>query len=382
MAKRDYYEILGVDRNASDDEIKKAYRKMAIKYHPDKNPNDPSAEEKFKEAAEAYEVLSDGDKRARYDRFGHQGVGGAGGGGGGFHSAEDIFSRFGDIFGGGGGGFESFFGGGGGGRQRRQGQNLRIKLKLTLQEIANGADKKLKVKRYVSCKACGGNGAKNGTALKTCHTCNGSGQVRRVTNTMLGQMMTASTCPTCNGEGKIVTENCGVCYGSGREQVDETIDVRIPAGVADGMQLSMSGKGNVPERGGIAGDLLILIEEAEDDNLKREGNNIIYELYLNIADAALGTTVEVPTLDGKARIKIEAGVQPGKILRLRDKGLPDVQGYGGKGDQLIYVNIWVPKNLNREEQQIMEKLRSSPNFAPAPNKGDKSIFDRVKEFFS
>lgn len=380
--KRDYYEILGVSKTAQADEIKKAYRQMAIKFHPDKNPNDHTAEEKFKEAAEAYEVLSDPDKRAKYDRFGHQAMGGNGGAGG-FDNMDDIFSRFGDIFGGGGGGFGDFFGGGGGrggSRRTRKGQNLRIKLKLSLAEIVNGVEKKVKVRRFVSCQACGGNGAKNGTDLRTCPTCNGEGQVRRVVNTPLGQMMSSSTCTQCHGEGKIISHSCDVCKGSGRTEIEETISLKIPAGVQEGMQLSMTGKGNVPERGGLPGDLLILIEEEEDANLKRDGNNIVFDLYLNFADAALGTSVEVPTVDGKAKIKIDPGTQSGKILRLRGKGLPEVNGYD-RGDQLVNINVWTPKSLSKDEEQLLERLRSSHNFKPAPSKNDKSFFERVREIF-
>ncbi len=380
MTKRDYYEILGVGKSASEDEIKKAYRKLAIKYHPDKNPDDPSAEEKFKEAAEAYEVLGDGQKRQRYDQFGHQGVNGGGFGGGGFADANDIFSRFGDIFGD--TPFGDFFGGGGGrgGKRMRKGDSLRIKLKLNLEEVANGVEKKIKVKRYTSCEVCGGNGAKGGTALKTCTTCNGNGQVRRTVNTMLGQMVSTSTCPTCNGEGSIVSDRCDACHGEGRQLTEETISVKIPAGVAEGMQLNMAGKGNVPPRGGVAGDLLILIEEEENELLKRDGDNVIFDLHVNFADAALGTSMEVPTIEGKVKIKIEPGTQSGKILRLKDKGVRSINGYG-RGDQLIYVNVWTPQNLSREETEILEKLRNSPNFHPRPSKNDKSFFDRMKEFF-
>jgi molecular chaperone DnaJ len=377
MAKRDYYEILGVAKNATPEELKKAYRKVAIKYHPDKNEGDKEAEDKFKEAAEAYEVLSDPDKRRRYDQFGHQGVeGGAGG-----FNMEDIFSRFDDIFGGG-GGFGDFFAGGRSQSQRvRKGTNLRIKLKLTLQEISGGVEKKIKVKRYVSCDACQGTGARNGTALKTCHTCQGTGQIRKVVNTMLGQMVTTNTCPTCNGEGKIIESNCQVCSGEGRVYLEEVINIKIPAGVTEGMQLSMSGKGNVPKRGGIPGDLLILVEEEEDSELKREGSNIHYDLYISFIDAALGTTVEVPTISGKVKIPIEPGTQGGKILRLRGKGLVDLNGFGS-GDQLIHVNIWTPKTLSADEKKILEGLRISPNFNPKPDKSDKtSFFDRMKNFF-
>ncbi len=380
MAKRDYYEILGLSRNATPEELKKAYRKTAIKYHPDKNPDNPEAEDLFKEAAEAYEVLSNPQKRERYDRFGHQGVGGSGGFGGGNMNMDDIFSQFGDIFGGG-SAFESFFGGGGGrGTRQRRGSNLRIKLKLTLDEVSHGVEKKIKVKRYVSCDVCGGNGAKNGTALQTCSTCNGSGQTRKVVNTMLGQMVSTNTCSTCNGEGKIVSQRCDNCHGEGRLMEEEVIPVQIPEGVGEGIQLSMSGKGNVPKRGGVPGDLLIVIEEAEDEDLKRDGSNIVYDLHLSFMDAVLGTDVEVPTVDGKVKIKIEPGTQSGKILRLRGKGIKDINGYG-KGDQLIHVNVWTPQKVSNEEKQLLEELRQSPNFKPQPGKGDKGFFERMKEYF-
>lgn len=380
--KRDFYEILGVDKSANADDIKKAYRKMAIKYHPDKNPNDPSAEEKFKEAAEAYEVLSDPNKRQRYDQFGHQGLGGAAGGGNygaGGMSMDDIFSQFGDIFGEG-SPFGSFFGGGGQQRRVRKGSDLRIKLKLNLEEVANGVEKKIKVKRHTTCNSCGGNGSKNGTALKTCTTCNGNGQVRRVTQTMLGQMVSTSTCPTCNGEGKIVETRCEPCFGEGRVLSEEVIPIKIPAGVADGMQLSMGGKGNVPPRGGVAGDLLIVVEEEEDENLKRDGNNVIYDLHISFVDAALGASIEVPTIDGKARITLEQGTQSGKILRLKGKGVPQLNSYV-RGDQLIHVNVWTPKQLSTEERAMLEKMRNSPNFQPKPGKNEKNFFDKMKDFF-
>ena len=377
-SKRDYYEILGVGRNASADEIKKAYRQMAIKYHPDKNPGDSKAEDKFKEAAEAYEVLSSPEKKTRYDQYGHQGMGGNGGGHGGMNM-DDIFSQFGDVFGG--GGFEGFFGGGRGGRSgQRQGSNLRIKLRLTLEEAALGVEKKIKVKRNVSCKTCNGSGAKSSSAMQTCSNCNGSGQVRRVTNTILGQMMSTSTCPVCSGEGKIVKEKCGSCHGEGVAAEEEVITIKVPAGVADGMQLSMSGKGNMPPRGGVPGDLIILIEEEEHAFLKREGANVVFDLYINFVDATLGTSVEVPTIDGKVKIKIDAGTQSGKILRLKDKGIKDLNSYQ-KGDQLIYVNVWTPKQLSSQEKEMLEKLRESPNFQPNPGKGEKSFFEKVKEFF-
>ncbi len=371
MAKRDFYEILGVDRSASKDELKKAYRKIAIKFHPDKNPDDKEAEEKFKEAAEAYEVLSNDEKRQRYDRFGHQGVGGAGGGfSGGGMNMDDIFSQFGDIFGGG-SPFESFFGGGGrGGRRTRKGTNLRIKLKLTLEEVAHGVEKKIKVNRLV---------VDPDTKFQTCSSCNGSGQVRKVMNTMLGQMMSTSTCPTCGGSGQTVESRATGVDSSGLKRQEEVIPIKIPAGVTDGMQLSMSGKGN-EVAGGIPGDLLILVEEVEDDTLKRDGNNVIYDLYVTFIDAALGTSIEVPTIDGKVKIKIEPGTQSGKILRLRGKGIKSVEGYG-QGDQLVHVNVWTPKKLNSEEKEALEALRESPNFQPDPSKSDKSFFERMKEFF-
>ncbi len=381
MAKRDFYEVLEISKSASEDEIKKAYRKMAIKFHPDKNPGDKAAEDKFKEAAEAYEVLSDANKKGRYDRHGHAGVGGNAGGGQ-HMNMDDIFSQFGNIF-----GDESPFGGmfgGGGGRgqqRQRKGTDLRIKLKLNLEEVANGVEKKIKVKRHVTCKSCSGNGAKNGTELNTCQTCGGAGQVRRVQQTMLGQMMTTSPCPTCNGEGKQVKTRCEVCFGEGRTLEEEIIPIKIPSGVAEGMQLSMSGKGNVPPRGGVAGDLLIVVEEEPDEVLHRDGNNVIYDLHLNFADAALGTSVEVPTIGGKARITIEAGTQSGKILRLKGKGIKELNGYG-VGDELIHINLWTPKSLSREETEMLEKMRISPNFVPNPNKNDKNFFEKMKDFFN
>jgi molecular chaperone DnaJ len=384
--KRDYYEILGVDKNVSPEDLKKAYRKMAIKFHPDKNPDDPTAEEKFKEAAEAYDVLNDPNKKARYDQFGHAGLGGAAGGGGygpGGPSMEDIFSQFGDVFGDD-SPFGSFFRGsqgGGGQRQRvRRGSDLRIKLKLNLQEIANGVEKKIKVKRHVSCTTCGGNGSKNGTAVQTCSTCNGSGQTRKVVNTMLGQMVSTSTCPTCNGEGKLVTDRCDVCFGEGRVLQEDVIPIKIPAGVSEGIQLSVGGKGNVPPRGGVAGDLLIVVEEEEDADLKRDGSNVVFDLYVNFVDAAIGTSVEVPTIDGKARITLEPGTQSGKMLRLKGKGIKELNGYG-RGDQIVHVNVWTPKMLSSEERAMLEKLRNSPNFQPKPNKNEKGFFDKMKDFF-
>ena len=368
MAKRDYYEVLGVSKSASAEEIKKAYRKLAIQFHPDKNPDNPEAEDKFKEAAEAYEVLSNADKKARYDQFGHQGLGGNGGYGGAGMNMEDIFSQFGDIFGG--GGFGSFFGGGGGGRRTKKGTNLRVKLKLNLQEIANGVEKKIKVKRHVVAA---------GVSFKSCGTCQGSGQVKKVVNTMLGQMVSASTCAVCGGSGQIVDKKPVEADSRGLIVKEEVISINIPGGVGEGMQLSMSGKGNeIP--GGIPGDLLIVIEESEDNLLQREGNNVIYDLHVSFIDAALGASIEVPTIDGKVKIKIEPGTQSGKMLRLKGKGIKDINGYH-RGDQLIMVNVWTPTELSKEERIALEGLRNSENFKPNPGKQDKSFFDKMKEFF-
>jgi molecular chaperone DnaJ len=381
MAKRDFYEILGVSRNASEAELKKAYRQMALKYHPDKNPNNKEAEDKFKEAAEAYEVLSDPDKRSRYDQFGHDGVKNSGGGFGGGMSMDDIFSHFGDIFG---GAFGSSFGGygGGGQRQRRvnRGTNLRVKVRLTLEEINTGVEKKLKVSKYVGCTYCKGTGAEGGSAYNTCTTCRGTGQVTRVTNTFLGQMQTSSTCPSCGGEGQTIQHKCVHCAGNGVIKGEEVIPVNIPAGVSEGIQLSVSGKGNAAARGGVPGDLIIQIEEAPHDELQRDGNNLMYDLYLSFPDAALGTSVEIPTLEGKARIKIESGTQAGRLLRLKSKGLPALNSYG-KGDLLITINVWTPKNLSRQEKETLEQLQHSDNFKPAPSAKDKSFFDRMREYF-
>ena len=384
--KRDYYEILGVSKSASADEIKKAYRKVAMQYHPDRNPGDKEAEEKFKEAAEAYDILSDTDKRAKYDKFGHQAFG-PGTSGGGFHATnmEDIFSHFGDIFGD--DMFGSFFGGGrSGGRGGRKatgqrGSNLRIKVKLTYEEIAKGVTKTVKVKKHVLCNTCGGSGAKDKGSVQTCNTCGGSGQVRRVQNTFLGQMQTVTTCPTCNGEGTTVTAKCSACKGEGRVFGEETISIDIPAGVQEGMQLSMSGKGNAGERGGMNGDLIIQIEEEQHPELHRDGLNVAYDLHISFPEATFGSTVEVPTIDGRAKIKVPPGTQSGKIFRLKGKGFPEVQGYG-KGDQLIYVNVWTPQNLTAEEKAMLEKLGQSENFKPKPDKNNKSFFERVKEAFN
>ncbi|HEX5624769.1 MAG TPA: molecular chaperone DnaJ [Saprospiraceae bacterium] len=385
MAKRDFYEILGVSKGADADAIKKAYRKVAMQYHPDRNPGDKSAEDKFKEAAEAYEVLSDPDKKAKYDRFGHAGVdpnAGYGGGQGGM-TMDDIFSHFGDIFGDSGSPFESFFGRGGGGRAQsgNKGSNLRIKVSMTLEEIASGITKKIKVKKQVSCKTCHGSGAKDSKSVKTCSTCNGQGYVRQVRSTFLGQMQTTTACPTCNGTGQMISVACTTCRGSGMEVGEETLEIQIPAGVEDSMQLSMRGKGNAGSHGGPPGDLLISIEQKPHEHFTRDGMNVHYDLYLNFADAALGCQVEVPTLQNAAKIKVPAGTQAGKIFRLKDLGLPSVQSYE-KGDQLIHVTIWTPKTLNQEEKVLLEKMRSMPNFKPHPGKEEKGFFERMKEYFN
>jgi len=373
MAKKDYYDILGVSKGATAQEIKKGYRKMAVKFHPDKNPDDSAAEESFKEAAEAYEVLSDDNKKAKYDRYGHAAFDGAGGGGhggfgGGGMNMDDIFSQFGDIFGGGGGGF-----GGGGSRQRRvKGSNLRIRVSLTLEEIANGVEKKIKVKRKVQAP---------GTTYKTCTTCNGAGQVMRVTNTILGRMQTAATCNTCGGAGQQIDKRASGTDANGLETSEETVSVKIPAGVVDGMQLKVSGKGNDAPGNGVSGDLLVLIEEQDHAELKREGDNLHYDLYVSVPDAILGISKEINTVTGKVRIKLDAGIQSGKILRLRGKGIPSINGYG-KGDLLVHVNVWTPQELNKEQKTFFENMREDDNFRPNPKENDSSFFDKVKDMFS
>lgn len=383
MSKRDYYEVLGVAKGASDSEIKKAYRKKAIQFHPDKNPGDKQAEENFKEAAEAYEVLSDAQKRQRYDQFGHAGMGGAAGGGGfggGFSNMEDIFSAFGDIFGGHFGGGSPFGGGGGRSRSRQnRGSNLRVKVKLSLEDIAKGVEKTIKVNKYASCSHCGGSGADSPSDVQTCTTCHGTGQVTQIRNTMLGQMQTASVCPTCQGEGKTITKKCKHCSGEGVVREAEEITFNIPAGVMEGMQLSVSGKGNAARHGGMPGDLLVYIEEEEHDELLRDENDLIYNLLLTVPEAIVGKSAEIPTVNGKVRVKIDAGTQPGKVLRLRGKGLPSVNGYGS-GDLLVNINVYIPESISKDEHKIFEKLSKSDSFKPSTSAA-KSFFKKMKSMF-
>jgi molecular chaperone DnaJ len=387
--KRDYYEVLGVSKSSSAEEIKKAYRKLALKYHPDRNPGDAEAEEKFKEAAEAYDVLSNPEKKQRYDKFGHAGMGGAAGGGfgGGFggFSMDDIFSQFGDIFGGhfggGFGGFGGFGDGGSRGRRVAKGSNIRIKIKLTLEEIVHGVEKKIKIDKQVKCHECNGRGAASEADIKTCETCHGTGMVTKVVNSFLGQMQTSAPCPTCGGEGKVISKPCSCCHGSGLEKKAEEISFKIPAGVTEGMQLTVQGKGNAAKGDGVNGDLLVLISEEAHPELQRDGNDLIYSLFISVTDAILGSTAEIPSVDGKLRIKIEPGTQSGKILRLRGKGVPDVNGYGA-GDLLVYIQVWIPKKVDRDEKEMLEKIRESKNFKPAPTKDDKNFFERLKKMFS
>jgi len=370
--KQDYYEILGVTKNASASEIKKAYRKKAVQYHPDKNPGDAAAEENFKKAAEAYEVLSDADKKARYDQFGHAAFEGGGGFGGGGMNMDDIFSQFGDIFGSafGGGGFGGF--GGGGGRRRVKGSNLRIRVKLNLEEIANGVEKKVKVKRKVQA---------DGVTYKTCGTCNGQGQVTKITNTILGRMQTAAPCNACGGSGQLIDKRPSDADGQGLTVAEETVSINIPAGVEEGMQLKVPNKGNEAPGDGVAGDLLVAIETEDHATLKREGDNLHYDLYVSISEAVLGTSKEIDSVGGKVRIKLESGIQSGKILRLRGKGISSLNGYGS-GDLLVHVNVWTPKELNKEQKEFFEKMQNDENFEPKPEKSDKSFFEKVKDMFS
>ncbi|MCF0210606.1 MAG: molecular chaperone DnaJ [Bacteroidales bacterium] len=383
MAKRDFYEVLGVSKNATEDELKKAYRKLALKYHPDKNPGDKDAEEKFKEAAEAYSVLSDKDKRARYDQFGEAGLGGDGGFGQGGMNMNDIFSMFGDLFGGGFGGFGGFSGGRSGqSRHVNRGSSLRVKIKLTLEDIDKGVEKKIKVNKYVSCPTCNGSGAKSGSGMETCSHCHGSGVVVEVRQTILGAMQTQSTCPVCGGEGKVIKEKCTNCHGDGIVKQDEVITIKIPAGVSDGMQISFQGKGNAGARNGVPGDLIVSIEEVEHENFERDGNNLCLQSYITFAQAVTGTTLEVPTLNGKVKFKIEQGMPSGKVYRLKGKGLPDVNNPYHRGDLLVRVDVWVPKSVTKEEKNLLEKLDSFKEFQPNPDKKDKSFFDKMKDMFS
>ena len=386
MAKRDYYEVLGVDKSASADDIKKAYRKMAIKYHPDKNPGDKEAEEKFKEAAEAYSVLSDADKKARYDQFGHSGVEGAGPDfSGGFGNLNDILNDlFGGAFGGGFGGFGGFGGGFGGGQRQQKvyrGRDIRVRVKLTLEEIAKGVEKEISIEKNVPCSDCSGKGARNSSDIKTCPACKGTGQVQRVVNSFLGQTVTYSTCQQCAGEGKIISNPCHTCNGTGLVRKRETIKVKIPAGVEAGMQLTLQGEGHAAKNNGINGDLLVVIEEYEHPDLKREGNNLYYTKVVSVVDAMLGAEVNIPCLDGDYKIKVEPGTQSGEVVRLRGRGLPSVNGYGGTGDLYVKIAVWIPKKLNKEEKAIIESLREKESFKPNPSKEDKSFFDRLKDLF-
>ena len=382
MAKRDYYDVLGVANSATEKELKKAYRKLALKFHPDKNPDNKVAEDKFKEAAEAYEVLTDSNKKARYDQHGHAGLEGGGSSGGGFGGGgmnmDDIFSQFGDIFGssfGGGGGF----GGSRGGRRRAKGSNLRVRVKLTLEEIANGVEKKIKINKNVGCEDCNATGAENGN-LNTCSQCNGSGQTVQIVNTPLGRMQTSATCNGCGGEGETATSACDTCSGQGVVKKPEEVSIKIPAGVEDGMQLSVSGKGNIAPRGGVAGDLIVVIEEIPHECLTRDGKNLHYDLYISYTDAVLGANPAIQTISSKVKIKLEAGIQSGKILRLRGKGLPSVDRYGA-GDLLVHINVWTPQELTKEQNKFFESARDHENFQPNPDKNNKSFFDKVKEMF-
>lgn len=367
--KRDYYEVLGISKNANEAEIKKAYRKLALQYHPDKNPDDKTAEDKFKEAAEAYEVLSDANKRTRYDQYGHAGMGGAGGFGGGMNM-DDIFSQFGDVFG---GAFGGSFGGGrsGGGARVVKGTNLRVKMKLTLEEIAEGVKKKIKVNKLVNAE---------GVTYKTCPTCNGAGRVTRVAQTFLGAMQTQSTCPTCQGAGKSIDKKPSDADQQGLKRQEEVIEIDIPAGVEEGMQLSVTGKGNAGPFNGVPGDLIVVIEEVAHASLRRDGENLHYEAFINFVDAVIGESIEVPTVSGKAKIKVDPGTQSGKMLRLKGKGLPNIQGYG-TGDLFVHINVWTPTKVSKEEKEILEKLRGSENFKPNPDGSEKGFFQRVKDMF-
>jgi molecular chaperone DnaJ len=384
MAKRDYYEVLGVSKDASEEELKKAYRKLALKYHPDRNPGDKEAEEKFKEAAEAYSVLSNKDKRARYDQFGEAGVNEQGGFSGGNMSMDDIFSMFGDLFGDGGGfsGFSSFGNRTRGGRRVNKGSSLRVRIKLTLEDIDKGVEKKIKVNKYVPCHTCGGSGAKSGSGTTTCSQCGGSGYIIQTQRTFFGQMQTQSVCPTCGGEGRVIKDKCPDCHGDGIVKGDEVITINIPAGVSDGMQLSFGGKGNAGARNGINGDLIVSIEEVPHEQFERDGNNLCLQTYITFPQAVMGTTIEVPTLTGKVKFKIEQGMQSGKIYRLKGKGLPEFNNSYHRGDLLVRVDVWVPKSVNKEEKEVLNKLEGFDDFKPKPNSKERSFFDKMKDIFS
>ena len=385
MAKRDYYEVLGLSKGASAEEIKKAYRKLAVKYHPDKNPGDKEAEEKFKEAAEAYSVLSDPDKKARYDQFGHAGVEGSGPDfSGGFGDLNDILNEmFGGAFGGGFGGFSGFGGGRSNQRQQRvyRGRDIRVRVKLTLEEIAKGVEKEISIEKSVPCSDCGGRGARNSSDIKTCPACHGTGQVQRVVNSFLGQTVTYSTCQQCGGEGKIISNPCRTCGGSGLERKRETIKVKIPAGVEAGMQLTLHGEGHAAKNNGVNGDLLVVIEEQEHPNLKREGNNLFYTKIISVPEAILGGEVEIPGIDGTYKIKVEPGTQSGSVVKLKGRGLPTVNGYGGTGDLYVKFAVWIPKKVDKEDKAILENLRGKGTFDPDPSREDKSFFEKLKDLF-
>ena len=385
MAKRDYYEVLGVDKNATADDIKRAYRKLAVKYHPDKNPGNKEAEEKFKEAAEAYSVLSDSDKKMKYDQFGHAGVDGAGPDfSGGFGNLNDILNDlFGGAFGGGFGGFGGFSGGFGGGQRRERvyrGRDIRVRVKLTLEEIAKGVEKEISIEKNVPCPDCGGRGARNSSDIKTCPACNGTGQVQRVVNSFLGQTVTYSTCQQCGGEGKIISNPCHTCNGTGLVRQRETIKVKIPAGVEAGMQMTVQGEGHAAKNNGINGDLLVVIEEQEHPDFRREGSNLLYTKVISIVDAMLGCEVEIPCLDGKYKVKVEPGTQSGTVVRLRGKGLPSVNSYG-TGDLYVKIAVWIPKKLTKDEKALFESIRHNDSIVPNPTKEDKSFFEKLKDLF-
>ena len=385
MAKRDYYEVLGVDKNATADDIKRAYRKLAVKYHPDKNPGNKEAEEKFKEAAEAYSVLSDSDKKMKYDQFGHAGVDGAGPDfSGGFGNLNDILNDlFGGAFGGGFGGFGGFGGGFGGGQRRERvyrGRDIRVRVKLTLEEIAKGVEKEISIEKNVPCPDCGGRGARNSSDVKTCPGCNGTGQVQRIVNSFLGQTVTYSTCQQCGGEGKIISNPCHTCNGTGLVRQRETIKVKIPAGVEAGMQMTVQGEGHAAKNNGINGDLLVVIEEQEHPDFRREGSNLLYTKVISIVDAMLGCEVEIPCLDGKYKVKVEPGTQSGTVVRLRGKGLPSVNSYG-TGDLYVKIAVWIPKKLTKDEKALFESMRHNDSIVPNPTKEDKSFFEKLKDLF-